>query len=137
MNREDVVRMALEVGFAQYGEDAGEYRIPTPAFHGRLERFAALVAAAKDAELRRLHDELELCCQLKRGYQEQAAAALRAALAQPAPEPGTMTPSELAASLKRGERWKVVGCVGHDCEECQTRIYKDSLGNFQHHKRSE
>ena len=44
MNREDVVRMALEVGFAQYGEDAGEYRIPTPAFHGRLERFAALVA---------------------------------------------------------------------------------------------
>jgi hypothetical protein len=36
--------MAREVGFVAYGEDAGEYRIPTPAFHGRLERFASLVA---------------------------------------------------------------------------------------------
>jgi hypothetical protein len=42
--KEDIIRMAQEVGFVAYGEDAGEYRIPTPAFHCRLERFAALVA---------------------------------------------------------------------------------------------
>jgi hypothetical protein len=40
----DIIAMAREVGFVAYGEDAGEYRIPTPAFHTRLERFAALVA---------------------------------------------------------------------------------------------
>ncbi len=43
--KEDIIRMAREVGFVAYGEDAGEYRIPTPAFHCRLERFAALVRA--------------------------------------------------------------------------------------------
>jgi hypothetical protein len=47
MTRDDITRMAQEVGFVAYGEDAGEYRIPTPAFHNRLERFAALVAAAE------------------------------------------------------------------------------------------
>jgi hypothetical protein len=47
MNRDDIIRMAREVGFVAYGEDAGEYRIPAPAFHNRLERFAALVAAAE------------------------------------------------------------------------------------------
>jgi hypothetical protein len=48
MNRtNDIIKMAREVGFVAYGEDAGEYRIPTPAFHCRLERFAALVAAAE------------------------------------------------------------------------------------------
>ena len=47
MTRDDIIRMAREVGFVAYGEDAGEYRIPTPAFHTRLERFAALVAAAE------------------------------------------------------------------------------------------
>ena len=52
----------------------------------------------------------------------EAITTLRAALAQPAPE--TMTPSELAASLKRGEKWKVIGCVGHDCEECQRRAHR-------------
>jgi hypothetical protein len=41
----DIIAMAREVGFVAYGEDAGEYRIPTPAFHTRLERFAALVIA--------------------------------------------------------------------------------------------
>ena len=60
---------------------------------------------------------------------------LRAALAQPEPEPVAWTPAELAASLKRGEKWKLVepaaepveptykriGCVGHDCEECQRK----------------
>ncbi len=43
--KDDIIRMAREVGFVAYGEDAGEYRIPTPAFHCRLERFAALVRA--------------------------------------------------------------------------------------------
>jgi hypothetical protein len=47
MTQDDIIRMAREVGFVAYGEDAGEYRIPTPAFHGRLKRFAALVAAAE------------------------------------------------------------------------------------------
>jgi hypothetical protein len=47
MIQEDILRMAREVGFVAYGEDAGEYRIPTPAFHGRLQRFAAIVASAE------------------------------------------------------------------------------------------
>ena len=47
MTQDDIIRMAREVGFVAYGEDAGEYRIPTPAFHNRLKRFAALVAAAE------------------------------------------------------------------------------------------
>lgn len=47
MTRDDIIRMAREVGFVAYGEDAGEYRIPVPAFYSRLERFAALVAAAE------------------------------------------------------------------------------------------
>jgi hypothetical protein len=34
----------------------------------------------KDAEIARLRDELALCCELKREYQEQAAAAHAAAL---------------------------------------------------------
>jgi hypothetical protein len=51
MTQEDILRMAREVGFVAYGEDAGEYRIPTPAFHGRLERFSALIAAAQREKL--------------------------------------------------------------------------------------
>lgn len=47
MTQEDVIRLAQEVGFIAYGEDAGEYRIPSPAFHERLERFAELVAASE------------------------------------------------------------------------------------------
>jgi UDP-N-acetylmuramate-alanine ligase len=47
MTQDDIIRMAREVGFVAYGEDAGEYRIPTPAFHNRLKRFAALAAAAE------------------------------------------------------------------------------------------
>jgi hypothetical protein len=43
--KEDIIKWAQEVGFVAYGEDAGEYRIPTPAFHCRLERFAALARA--------------------------------------------------------------------------------------------
>jgi hypothetical protein len=49
MTQDDILRMAREVGFVAYGEDAGEYRIPTPAFHNRLKRFATLVAAAERA----------------------------------------------------------------------------------------
>lgn len=51
MTQDDIIRMALEAGFVAYGEDAGEYRIPTRAFHCRLERFAALVAAAERNKL--------------------------------------------------------------------------------------
>ena len=67
MNRDDIIRMALEVGFAQYGEDAGEYRIPTPAFHGRLERFAALVAAEKEAQM--IRDGYRKCAEKQRTTQ--------------------------------------------------------------------
>ena len=38
----------------------------------------------------------------------------------------TMTADDLADSISRGEKWKVIGCIGHDCEECQTRIAKDA-----------
>ena len=66
MTRDDIIRMALEVGFAHYGEDAGEYRIPTPAFHDRLERFAALVAAAeREAIVKIIEDNDDadgVCC---------------------------------------------------------------------------
>jgi hypothetical protein len=39
----DIERLAREAGFVAYGEDCGEYRIPTPAFKHRMEWFAALV----------------------------------------------------------------------------------------------
>jgi len=42
-----IIEMARQAGFVAYGEDTGEYRIPTPAMHCRLERFAALVGAAE------------------------------------------------------------------------------------------
>ena len=61
-----------------------------------------------------------------------AITALRVALAQ---KQATMTADGLADSIKRGEKWKVIGCIGHDCEECQTRIAKDALGNFQHQRK--
>ena len=61
MNREDIIKLAREAGFVAYGEDAGEYRIPTPAFHCRLERFAALVAAASAAS------EREACAKVCEG----------------------------------------------------------------------
>jgi hypothetical protein len=60
MTRDDIIRMAREVGFVAYGEDAGEYRIPTPAFHNRLERFAALVAAAEREACAKTIDEMHL-----------------------------------------------------------------------------
>ena len=57
MTQDDILRMAREVGFVAYGEDAGEYRIPTPAFHNRLKRFAALVAAAERAACADISDQ--------------------------------------------------------------------------------
>jgi hypothetical protein len=45
MTQDEIIEMANEVGFVAYGEDCGEYRIPTLAFHSRLKRFAHLVAA--------------------------------------------------------------------------------------------
>ena len=58
MTKDDIIRMAREVGFVSYGEDAGEYRIPAPAFHSRLEQFAALVRA-DEREVRSMRwDEL-------------------------------------------------------------------------------
>ena len=39
----DIEKLAREAGFVAYGEDCGEYRIPTPAFKQRMEWFAALV----------------------------------------------------------------------------------------------
>ena len=59
MNKEDIIRMAAQVGFVAYGEDAGEYRIPTPAFHSRLGRFAELVAAAERSACAQVCEEFE------------------------------------------------------------------------------
>ena len=67
-----------------------------------------------------------------RKFLRKAEKTLRAALAQ---EQAAMTADDLADSIKRGEKWKVIGCVGHDCEECQTRIARDALGNFQHQRK--
>ena len=58
MNRKEVIALAQEVGFVAYGEDAGEYRIPTPAFHGRLERFAELVAATEREACAKVCEEM-------------------------------------------------------------------------------
>jgi hypothetical protein len=61
MTRDDIIRMAREVGFIAYGEDVGEYRIPTPAFHNRLERFASLIAAAERAKLQFAAECFRMC----------------------------------------------------------------------------
>lgn len=39
----NIEKLAREAGFMAYGEDCGEYRIPTPAFKDRMKRFADLV----------------------------------------------------------------------------------------------
>lgn len=39
----NIEKLAREAGFVAYGEDCGEYRIPTPAFKDRMKRFADLV----------------------------------------------------------------------------------------------
>lgn len=46
--------------------------------------------------------------------------AIKEALAQPEQKP--MTPGELVQRVEAGERWKVIGCVQHDCAECQARL---------------
>ena len=73
MTRDDIIRLAREVGFVAYGEDAGEYRIPTPAFHCRLERFATLVAAAEREECADICDQHSTC----EGIAQKCAAAIR------------------------------------------------------------
>lgn len=77
MTPDEINRMALEVGFVAYGEDAGEYRIPTPAFHDRLERFAALVAAAEREECAKVC-ESEWSTVAERMYGQECATAIRA-----------------------------------------------------------
>ena len=57
MTQDEIIEMANEVGFVAYGEDCGEYRIPTLAFHSRLERFAKLVAAKEREACAKLLDE--------------------------------------------------------------------------------
>ena len=59
MTRDEIIKMAEQARFVAYGEDAGEYRIPTPAFHGRLERFAALVVSHHVKETRPKPDDSE------------------------------------------------------------------------------
>jgi hypothetical protein len=56
----DIERLAREAGFVAYGEDYGEYRIPTPAFKNRMEGFAALVLeeAAKVCAAEKVNYEL-------------------------------------------------------------------------------
>jgi hypothetical protein len=76
MTRDEITEMAREAGFVAYGEDAGEYRIPTPAFYGRLERFAALVAEAERAACARLAERLPM--QQEIDVRDQCAAAIRA-----------------------------------------------------------
>jgi hypothetical protein len=56
MTQDEIIEMANEVGFVAYGEDCGEYRIPTLAFHSRLKRFAALVAAKYEQKIQDLED---------------------------------------------------------------------------------
>ncbi len=60
MTQDEIIEMANEVGFVAYGEDCGEYRIPTLAFHSRLKRFAKLVAAK----------EREACAKVCDAYQD-------------------------------------------------------------------
>ena len=76
MTHDEIVKMAKQVGFVAYGEDAGEYRIPTPAFHGRLERFAALVAEAEREACAKLAESLPM--QQEIDVRDQCADAIRA-----------------------------------------------------------
>jgi hypothetical protein len=57
----DIERLAREAGFVAYGEDCGEYRIPTPAFKHRMEWFAALVRNEVLEEAAAVCDEYDTC----------------------------------------------------------------------------
>ena len=48
--RDQVIEWAKEAGFEGYGEDMGEYRIPAPAFIGRLERVIESAMSAGRAQ---------------------------------------------------------------------------------------
>ena len=43
MNKQRLKSLIEEVGFVGYGEDAGFYNVPAPAFLDRMDRFAELV----------------------------------------------------------------------------------------------
>ena len=43
MNNQRLKALLEEVGFVGYGEDAGFYNVPVPAFINRMDRFAELV----------------------------------------------------------------------------------------------
>jgi hypothetical protein len=76
MTPDEIIKMARQAGFVAYGEDAGEYRIPTPAFYGRLEHFAALVAEAERKACAKLAESLPM--QQEIDVRDQCAAAIHA-----------------------------------------------------------
>jgi len=43
MNNQRLKALIEEVGFVGYGEDAGFYNVPVPAFISRMDRFAELI----------------------------------------------------------------------------------------------
>jgi len=43
MNNQRLKSLIEEVGFVGYGEDAGFYNVPVPAFLSRMDRFAELI----------------------------------------------------------------------------------------------
>jgi len=62
MTRDDIIRMAKEAGFEEgYGDHLfppGDYREEVVPVTDEIIRFAALVAAEKDKEIKRLQDML-------------------------------------------------------------------------------
>ena len=43
MNNQRLKSLLEEVGFVGYGEDAGFYKVPVPAFLNRMDRFTELI----------------------------------------------------------------------------------------------
>ena len=63
MTRDDIIRMAWEAGFQvllpqDHVDGTGGVYVVEDEIAGMLERFAALVAAEKDKEIKRLQDML-------------------------------------------------------------------------------
>lgn len=80
MDLETIAKLALDCGFVCYGEDMGEYRIPAPAFIGRLERFASAVAAAVKEEDARICEERHANGNWKNDTRDDCSAAIRASI---------------------------------------------------------
>ena len=57
MNRDDIIRMARQTDLHERVKDGVGYVVRIPNLE-KLERFAALVAAEKDKEIKRLQDLL-------------------------------------------------------------------------------